>query len=420
MKICRNMKYKVINILAAAAILTGCQEVASEGEMVLQGVTADPGTNEVQVGTRALPSEFTDVSDFVINIKNAQDEGFSQDYSYSEILDKAITLPTGSYVVTASSPEGKTAEWDQPLFSGSQSFAVVAGATSPVSVKCSLTNAVVSVNCSDTFLTELSTFNIKVFATDNDYLVWTKDNINAHGYFSSSSLTVQIDGERSLDGSTAAISGIIKNINPKDHIILNVDARVTGEVQKISIVIDPSVNDRQEDIIVDGFEEIEIPDPDPVDPVDPVDPTDPVDTDLPTMVWTANPTFTTMELSQDMDVEITINAPKKIKTFVVTVDSPTLKNILPAMVSAENVHSDGTVDLDLIDDPTAVNNLSTLMPTGDSLKGQTSVNFSLSQLVPMILGLSPEAGSDHIFTLKLTDESDNSLAKTLTFHYTGE
>lgn len=411
-----NMRHTFFNILAAAAILTGCHEMASEGEMILQSVTADPEINEVQVGTRAMPSEFADVSNFVINIKNAQDKGFSQDYSYAELIDKAITLPTGSYVVTASSPAGKTAEWDQPLFSGSQSFAVVAGATSPVSVKCSLSNAVVSIKCTETFLTELSTFNIKVFASDNDYLVWTKDNIDADGYFSTNTLTVQIDGERSLDGSTAAISGIIKNINPKDHIILNVDARVTGEVQKISIVIDPSVNDRQEDIIVDGFEEIEIPDPTPIPTPDPEPETDP---NLPTMVWAANPTFATMELAETMDVEITVNAPKKIKTFVVTVDSPTLKNILPSMVSAENVHSDGTVDLDLINDATAVENLSTLMPTGDKLRGQTSVNFSLSQLVPMILALQPEAGSDHVFTLKLSDEADNTLSKTLVFHYTG-
>ena len=105
---------------------------------------------------------------------------------------------------------------------------------------------------------------------------------------------------------------------------------------------------------------------------------------------------------------------------MVTVDSPTLKQVLPSMVSEKNVHSDGTVDLDLIDDPTAVENLASLMPTGDSLKGQTSVNFSLSQLVPLILELGPEAGSDHIFTLSLTDEAGNSLSKTLTFHYTGE
>ena len=417
------MKKTIITIIAAAAVLVSCNgnkvESASEGQMILQSVTADSNLNDVEVSpTRAMPSELTDVSNFVINIKNAQEEGFSQDYSYSEIMDKAITLPTGSYIVTASSPEGKMAEWDQPLYSGSQNFAVVAGATSPVTVKCSLTNAVVSVKCTDTFLTELSSFNIKVSATDNDYLVWTKDNIDADGYFSASTLNIQIDGERSLDGSTAAIAGSVKNIRAKDHIILYVDAKVTGEVQSFAITVDGTVNERHENIIVDGFEEIEIPDPDPVDPEEPDEPeTDP---DLPTMVWAANPTFATMEISQSMNVEITINAPKKIKTFVVTVDSPTLKSVLPAMVSADYVHSDGTVDLDLINDATAVENLASLMPTGDKIKGQTSIDFSLSQLVPMILALSPEAGTDHVFTLKLSDEAGNSLAKTLTFHYSGE
>lgn len=47
-------------------------------------------------------------------------------------------------------------------------------------------------------------------------------------------------------------------------------------------------------------------------------------------------------------------------------NSPALNSLLPDMVSPQNVLSDGSVDLDLIDDATAIENLSALLPTGAS------------------------------------------------------
>ena len=57
-----------------------------------------------------------------------------------------------------------------------------------------------------------------------------------------------------------------------------------------------------------------------------------------------------------------------------------------------------------------------MIPTGDALKGQTEVLFSLSQLVPMIQMFAPTSGSEHIFTLKVSDEKGQTLEKTLVFY----
>lgn len=423
------MKRSIITILAAAAVLAGCKQTKVEenkGYFVLQSVTADANLNEVNVSTKAMPSELADINTFVVKIESNLEGGGTQTYNYKDILDQAIELPTGSYRITAGSPAGKAAAWDQPLFEGTQNFTVVAGATSPVNVKCSLSNTLVSIKCTDTFKTELQEFNIKVSATDNDFLTWSKTGkessdalaaeLSKDGYFSASELYVQIDGKREIDGSTAALTYVVKNVHPKDHIILNLDARVTGQVQQITLAVDGTVNDRTENIVVGGFEEIPI--PDPIDPTPDPNPDPQPDPSLPakpSLVWEANPTFEVTELKSDgMSVEITVNVPGKVKDFLIDVksDCAEFEGVIKSMTG------DG-LTMDLVNNA-ALSSLNDLgIPTGDSVKGRDTVPFSLSSLLPMILLYNPEVNSYHTFTLKVTDEAGQTLTQALQFQYRG-
>ena len=424
-----DMKRSIITILAAAAVLAGCKQTKVEenkGYFVLQSVTADANLNEVNVSTKAMPSELADINTFVVKIESNLEGGGTQTYNYKDILDQAIELPTGSYRITAGSPAGKAAAWDQPLFEGTQNFTVVAGATSPVNVKCSLSNTMVSIKCTDTFKTELQEFNIKVSATDNDFLTWSKTGkessdalaaeLSKDGYFSASELYVQIDGKREIDGSTAALTYVVKNVHPKDHIILNLDARVTGQVQQITLAVDGTVNDRTENIVVGGFEEIPI--PDPIDPTPDPNPDPNPDPSLPakpSLVWEANPTFELMELKSDgMSVEITVNVPGKVKDFLIDVksDCAEFEGVIKSMTG------DG-LTMDLVNNASlsSLNDLG--IPTGDSVKGRDTVPFKLSSLLPMILLYNPEVNSYHTFTLKVTDEAGQTLTQALQFQYRG-
>lgn len=432
------MKRSIITILAAAAVLAGCKQTKVEenkGYFVLQSVTADANLNEVNVSTaprpssvstKAMPSELADINTFVVKIESNLEGGGTQTYNYKDILDQAIELPTGSYRVTAGSPAGKAAAWDQPLFEGTQNFTVVAGATSPVNVKCSLSNTMVSIKCTDTFKTELQEFNIKVSATDNDFLTWSKTGkessdalaaeLSKNGYFSASELYVQIDGKREIDGSTAALTYVVKNVHPKDHIILNLDARVTGQVQQITLAVDGTVNDRTENIVVGGFEEIPI--PDPIDPTPDPNPDPQPNPSLPakpSLVWEANPSFALTELkSEGMSVEITVNVPGKVKDFLIDVksDCAEFEGVIKSMTG------DG-LTMDLVNNA-ALSSLNDLgIPTGDSVKGKETVPFTLSSLLPMILLYNPEVNSYHTFTLKVTDEAGQTLTQALQFQYRG-
>lgn len=423
------MKRSIITILAAAAVLAGCKQTKVEenkGYFVLQSVTADANLNEVNVSTKAMPSELADINTFVVKIESNLEGGGTQTYNYKDILDQAIELPTGSYRITAGSPAGKAAAWDQPLFEGTQNFTVVAGATSPVNVKCSLSNTMVSIKCTDTFKTELQEFNIKVSATDNDFLTWSKTGkessdalaaeLSKDGYFSASELYVQIDGKREIDGSTAALTYVVKNVHPKDHIILNLDARVTGQVQQITLAVDGNVNDRTENIVVGGFEEIPI--PDPIDPTPDPNPDPNPDPSLPakpSLVWDANPTFEVTELKSDgMSVEITVNVPGKVKDFLIDVksDCAEFEGVIKSLTG------DG-LTMDLVNNAALSSLNGQGIPTGDSVKGRDTVPFSLSSLLPMILLYNPEVNSYHTFTLKVTDEAGQTLTQALQFQYRG-
>lgn len=427
------MKRIFITIMAAAAVLASCDnaEVAGlkgKGTFMLQSVTANTDLNDVQVKPHGLPSELNQdklLAALELTIKNSEDANLKQTYKYLDIVNKPVELSTGKYTVSAVSPDAKDAAWDQPLFAGSTDFAVVANAVSPVELTCPMTNAVVSVKCSDTFKTEVNDYNIKVSDAKGNFLTWTKDNIAEDGYFTAKELTVTIEGKRSLDNSTATVTGTITNIKAKDHIILNIDAKVTGQVQNITLKVDGTVNPKDVDITVGGFEEIEIPDPSQPDPTPTPDPEEPkVDPDAPSLVWESNPTFAMIPLKQEMDVDVKILAPKKIKTLLVKVKSDVLFEVLPNMVSEKYVDSENTiVTLDLINDPTAVEKLSmspAFLPTGDKVKGQIELSLPLSKLVPMIGSLGPDMNSIHYFTLILTDEADNVLEKELAFQFTEE
>lgn len=419
------MKRTFITIMAAAAVLASCDnaEVAGlkgKGTFMLQSVTANTDLNDVQVKPHGLPSELNQdklLAALELTIKNSEDANLKQTYKYLDIVNKPVELSTGKYTVSAVSTDAKDAAWDQPLFAGSTDFAVVANAVSPVNLTCSMTNAVVSIKCSDTFKTEVNDYNIKVSDAKGNFLTWTKDNIAEDGYFTAKELTVTIEGKRSLDNSTATVTGTIQNIQAKDHITLNIDARVTGQVQQIVVTVETKVNDKPVDIFVDGFEEIEIPDPSQPDPTPTPDPEEPeVDPNAPSLVWESNPTFEEREIQDKMDVEIVIKAPKAIKGFKVKVESPALFGILVGNVGLpENIDNENKiVTLDLIGDAKVVEQF-TMFPTGDKVKGKTEVLFSLSTLVPMIKNFSPEPGSHHVFTLNLEDGAGNTLTQAVSF-----
>lgn len=143
---------------------------------------------------------------------------------------------------------------------------------------------------------------------------------------------------------------------------------------------------------------------------------EPATTAEPTMTWEGNENFEA-GLTSEMDVQIKITAEAGIKSFVVGIDSDVLNPIISAV-------NGGSTDMDLINGPAELIALlgSTGIPTGDALAGETEISLNLSNLVPLIITMGQMngtlvGGSDHVFTLTLTDNEDRTLSQDVVFHY---
>ena len=144
---------------------------------------------------------------------------------------------------------------------------------------------------------------------------------------------------------------------------------------------------------------------------------DPQPSTAPTMTWEANPTFAPTPIAETMDVEIAIEVPEGIRDFVVDVDSNVLGETIAGLAGEDYTYSAGNpFRMDLIKDAAMITALDGMIPVGNQLENQTHVDFSLSQLVPLINVYNPESGSQHTFTLKVTDSKGQSLEKAVVFY----
>lgn len=422
------MKKIFIAILTTAAVLTGCREKIVEQKAGLQlKITTEQGDYIDKV----VKSETAgvDISSFTVTVER-KDGKYSQSWTYGQ-MPSLVELSTGEYTVSVSSPESSPVAWDSPVYGGTKDFAIVGGTVTPVDLVCTLQNMKNSVYCSQHFMDQLSSFDVKIVNEDG-HLVWGKDEVGVYtedengnktivkaparyAYFSVSPLSINVDGYRAIDNTTASLKYEIKDVAARDHHIIYLDAHVTGQAA-MTLSIDASVNDKEVDIAIPGVD----PDDSMIDddieagwdvsdeednPGTPEGPD--TQSTAPYVVWETNPDFEKMDIAEGMSVELMVYAPEKIKEFVVKV-SDNFKGAIQMLVP-------GAEYLDLINDEVAKEQLGTMLPVGDQLLGQTEVEFSLSKLVPMIAAVGSQ-GEDYVFTLEVTDEKGQKLVKDVLFY----
>lgn len=428
---------KILYILALAAAVLSCMRTPKDGDG--EGYFNDGGLGRLSLDLSSndqfnTKADNASVADLKISIVRKHDR-YTIDYDRFGDMPQIVELGSGEYTLNAESPVIKDADWDLPIYGGSADFVIRTGELTAVSLVCGIQNVKVTFVLSANFTRELSNYTVSVTnaaswdAADvaEKTLQWDKDKLdnNAAGFFTVAPLLIHVYGYRAVDGEAANLDFTVSNVKAKDHHIITLDANVTGQVGGIQITLDDSVNAVTTDVDVPGFDEVPVDGPgdsgndDPTDPQNP-DPgtggNDPQPSTAPTMTWAANPTFAPTPITDPMDVNILIEAPKGIKSFVVNVNSDALSGTIAALGATD--HGDGTVDMDMIENDELCENLDGMglgIPTKDALKDQTSVLFSLSNLIPMINVYSPAPGSEHIFTLSVVDNDNQSLVQPIVF-----
>lgn len=449
------MKKILISILAACAVMAGCNNVIIEddgyGKFSVELSASDTYIPVTKAGINEQTNEF------LVEIVRSSDGSVVKSYQRFGDMPQVIDILSGEYTIDVSSPNLLEAAFNQPIYGTSHDFVVKVGEVTTEKLVCTLQNVKVTMSLSDAFLSELSTYTISVSNGNSasNTLYWTnvssevedqyttKDLATA-GYFMAAPLTVRVDGRRAIDGSEAYHEILISDPNPRDHFIINLDAKVTGSAG-FSIEIDPGVNVRDdEDVYVPGFDEDPVEDEEDEDVPGTEDPgtedpgtEDPGTGDSGTdgsdaivLEWEGNSDFAVQEIAAGMEVMLHLTVTEGIKDFLITVTSDTpmfmflVSNMTSTPADYAEMDSIESVEIDLINDPVAVEAMAAdgiELPTGSELSGKTSVDFPLSTLVPMIPEMGG-AGPDtyHTFNLKVTDTLGNTKDWDLTFHVPAE
>ena len=408
------MKKILFAISTALVLFAGCRKTditVSEG---LGSVNFTLESDGDGYRTKVAALEDPDVSTFGIRIEST-DGSYSREWDSFAEVPSVLELVSGTYTVTAFSPAQEKVAWDQPVYGGSKEFAVVVNKVSNVNIVCSITNMMVSLNPTEDFLKELTDWEVVVKSSDGS-LSWTDEEYSADSdkaaFFAVAPLTVIVSGTRYSGEAVDQRMISIDDVAARDHHIINLDANVTGE-SGFDLTVDNTLNDRNQNITVPGFEEIPVPGGDDSGETGPDEGDDePQPSTAPILEWPANSGFETMEIAAEMSVDLVIKAPEKIKSVIVRVS----ENFADAI---KVITTDGSDYLDLVNVNISEAMVPTLqdggLPLGEELLDKETVNLSLSALVPMI-GAVGTPGDDYVFTLEVTDGKGQNLEKSLTFH----
>ena len=254
-------------ILAAAVVFTGCNHnelkpgSGAQGELSLQIVPKGDFTPLPE--TKATDDVQVDVSTFSLSVNSGDKTVLSWD-KFSDV-PSVIGLDPGTYTIVAKSPGNKAVEWLQPKYQGSQEVTVVPGEVENIVLTCILTNMKVTILTTEKFRNEMEDYTVTVNSDNGDgFLNFTKAIIEEgrSGYFDPSPLTIDLNATRKQkDGVAMADINVIHTYHiesgaAQDHHVITLDASETGYADLGSgITVDYTVNERNEDILIDGLEE---------------------------------------------------------------------------------------------------------------------------------------------------------------------
>ena len=147
-----------------------------------------------------------------------------------------------------------------------------------------------------------------------------------------------------------------------------------------------------------------------------------VDIDAPTIAWSGNTQFSTVELSFDKSEIISVTAPAKIETLTLTLGLGSYGLLANPYISISNNKgvSGKSPVFDLINDAATAAFMSGLdIPAGQNLRGQTVLDLDLVAILKsLIQGQVVENNSTFSIDINLTDQAGKAITKVAKFHYT--
>lgn len=179
----------MIGLFLGAGLVSSCQSEIEEGEGYgyLQLSSVDVNKN---VTTRA---DVTSSETIAVDILNASAAVVKHADNWTELND--VLLPVATYTIKAySADKDKEAQGFEaaPYYEGQEEVAIEANKAKAVEITCKLAQAMVSVNCSESFKTAFSDYACSIEGTDLS-IPFVKDETRAAYVKAGQPLTVKVD-----------------------------------------------------------------------------------------------------------------------------------------------------------------------------------------------------------------------------------
>jgi len=453
----KNMKKILFLTSLLAMSLVSCrnskiEEISQTGTLQ---VNLSSLTDYITVETKADGgTDYTDFNNYDVIIEGPT----KVNEKFSTFSGRVVELGSGSYTITVTSPDTAPAAFEQPIYQAHESFEIRAGEVTALDLLCEPYNCKVTIELSENFKKELATYEVTV---NNGLaeLVWTKDETKNDfaeekaGYFYTRGLEVKVKGHRAIDDTEATAVYYVKNPQPGEHHVLNLDAKVTGEIGGITIDVITKFNEVENDINVEGMDETYVDRPD----FDGTEDEEDDESAKPSIIWEANPFFIEVTLKPTDVISLIVSAPLGFEEFRVEVSDnfkPAVKMITDIsyicevdesgnLVMVEKLDEDGNVIYQTNDDGSQkvdengqpvpvmepvpvldeqgnktpigadyidlINHQSAWyqfgLPVGGAVKGQTQINFELTPFIETLCGVA--GGQKVEFYLKASDVNGN-------------
>ena len=413
-------------VMALAAV--SCSETSdapvtgATGTLSLKsmGVSVDTST---EVHSRAGE---IDLNPFLVTIVPVSGEGTPTTYTYGT-MPEVLTLPLGDYRVDVESHRVEKAAWDAPYYKGSSAvFKIEDNKVTEIGViSCKFASLKVTVAYTDQLKALLgSDVTVNVEANDEGSLIYTPEETRA-GYFEviEGSTTLAATFAGTVDGAYSTNVKTFTGVKPGVHYILTYSVKAgptppdqTGSVNP-GIEIDSQLSEENVTGSVDPGDDPLLPDGDrpgqkPDTPTPPDVPNPPVGEETISFLnpdgsdFDSAKTYTASTWTGDFIVNI--KADDGIAHLLVKIDSDGLtKDFL------QSVMLDDEFDLAYPGDLSeGLGGLG--FPIGDQVVNQTSVDFNITQFIPMI-PIVPGGITYANFIITVTDNKGIQKAMTLKF-----
>lgn len=414
---------KKLNIFTLGmALVAGLSSCEMADEMRGNGSSTETGSLELSVAvaqteSRADTGSSISTDNFDVVITNTENAENTYTYTYSE-LPKPLTLPIGTYTVSASTEGDIQTQMSAPYYEGTETLTITNGVTSQVEVVCKMANTKIDMGYSDDFKSMFQSWTINIDDGDSHVITFSNENVNDtivywHLGDNVTTMTMNIEAT-TTDGTKITDQKQFTKADADQSYGDDSDNFTGGDALEINIDIDenePSEDNRPQigfiinvDITFsDTNETVEI----PVEDV-PTEPEEPGDNNIEisdngtgyltngvTVVGTDYPT----------DVAVVMTVPNGIKNVYVKIAS-TNSTFEGLVADMGLVNGDG---MDLASD--AATELASLFPLPEA--NATSYTFTMSSTLFELLG---NFSGKHDFTLTVIDANNNSKSATLTIN----